>query len=64
VTQATALPLHLALTGASPSPTGQPQEQTPEDDPHAEVERKPQLKLRGSVAKGETQNLSTSCTCC
>ena len=51
VTQAAASPPHLALTGANPSPPGQPQEQTPEDDPHAEVEIKPQLKLRGTVAK-------------
>ena len=35
VTQAAAPPLHLALTEASPSPPGQPQEQTPVDDPHA-----------------------------
>ena len=34
------------------------------DDPHAEVEIKPQLKPRGSVAKEEDQNLSTSCTNC
>ena len=31
------------------------------DDPHAEVEVKPQLKHRGSVAKEEDQNLPTSC---
>ena len=53
VTQAAALPLHLALTGANPSPPGEPQEQTPVDNPHAEVEIKPQLKPRGSVAKDE-----------
>ena len=52
VTQVTAPP-HLALTGANPSPPGQPQEQTPVDDPHAEVEIKPQWKPRGSVAKEE-----------
>ena len=52
-TQAAAPPLHLALTGAKPSPPGQPQEQTPVDDPHAEVEIKPQLKPSGSVAKRE-----------
>ena len=46
-------PPHLALTGADPSPPGQPQEQTPVDDPRAEVEIKPQLKPRGSVAKEE-----------
>ena len=38
---------------ASPSPPGQPQEQTPVDDPHAEMEIKPQLKPRCSVAKEE-----------
>ena len=53
VTQAAAPPPRLALTGANPSPPGQPQEQTPVDDPHAEVEIKPQLKPRGSVAKEE-----------
>jgi len=43
---------HLyTFTGADSSPPGQPQEQTPVDDPHAEVELKPQLKSRGSVAK-------------
>ena len=31
----------------------QPQEQTPVDDSHAEVEIKPLLKPRGSVAKEE-----------
>ena len=51
VTQAAAPPPYLALTGADPSPPGQPQEQIPVDDPHAEVEIKPQLKPRGSVAK-------------
>ena len=34
------------------------------EDPHAEVEIKPQLKPRGSVAKEEDQNLSSSCTSC
>ena len=32
---------------------GHPQDQIPVDDTHAEVEIKPQLKLRGSVAKEE-----------
>ena len=54
---ATPLP-RLALTGANPSPPGQPQEQTPVDDPHAEVEIKPQLKPRGSVTKQEGQKPS------
>ena len=52
-TQAAAPPPHLALSGSNPSPPGQPQEQTPVDDPHVEVEIKPQLKPRGSVAKEE-----------
>lgn len=39
------------LTGTEASPPGQPQEQNPKDNPHAEVEIKPQLKPRGSVAK-------------
>ena len=58
VTQAAAPPPHLALTGANPSPPGQPQEQTPVNDPHVEMEIKPQLKLRGSVAKEEDPKLS------
>ena len=44
VTKAAAPPPLLALTGANPIPPGQPQEETPVDDPHAEVEIKPQLK--------------------
>ena len=52
-TQAAAPPPHLALTGTNLSPSGQPQEQTPGDNPHAEVKIKPQLKSRGSVAKEE-----------
>ena len=53
MTPGAASPAHLALTGANPNPPGQPQEQTPVDDPHAEVEIKPQLKPRGSVTKEE-----------
>ena len=34
------------------------------DEPHAEVEIKPQLKPRGSVARAEDPNLPTSCTSC
>ena len=41
-TKAAAPPPHLALTGANTSPPGQPQEQTPLDDPNPEVEIKPQ----------------------
>ena len=48
-TQATSPTPHLALTGADPSPPGQPQVQTP----RAKAEIKPQLKPRGSVAKEE-----------
>ena len=44
-TQAAAPPPHL--TGADPSPPGHPREQTPLDDPRAEVEIKPQLKPQG-----------------
>ena len=49
--QAAAPTPHQVLTGADPSPPEQTQKQTPVDDPHAEVEIKPQLKPRGSVAK-------------
>ena len=52
-TQAGAPPPHLALTGANPSPPGQPQEQTPLSNPHIEVERKSQLKPRGSMDEEE-----------
>ena len=58
VTQALAPPPHLALTGADSSPPGQLQEQIPVDNPHAEVEIKPQLKPRSSVAKEEDPNPS------
>ena len=53
MSQAAAPPPHLALKGANPSPPGQPQEQTPVDNPHAEMEIKPQLKPWGSVSKEE-----------
>ena len=53
MTEAAAPPPHLALTGEIPSPPGQPQEQTPVDDPHAEVEIKPQMKPRDRVANEE-----------
>ena len=45
--------------GANPTLSGQPQEQTQLDHPYAEMEIKPQLKPRGSVAKEEDQNLPT-----
>ena len=53
MTQAAAPPPHLALTGEDPSPQGQPQEWNPVNEPHAEVEIKPQLKPRDTVAKEE-----------
>jgi hypothetical protein len=52
-TQATVPPPHLAHTGTDPNPPGQPQEQTPADNSHAQVEIKPQLKPKGGVAKEE-----------
>ena len=55
---------HLALNGTDPSPPGQPQEQTPVDKSHAEVEIKPQLNPKGRMVNEEDQNLSTSCTSC
>ena len=63
-TQAAEPPPHLALTGANLSPPGQPREQTPVGDPHAEVEiriiriNKNKLKSRDSVAKEEHQKPS------
>ena len=57
-TQADAPPPHLALTWADPSPSGQSQEKTPVDDPHVEVQIKPQLNPRDSVAKEEDPNPS------
>jgi len=57
-TQVTAPPPHLALTGADTSPPEQPQEQSPVDDPHAEVEIKPQLKPQCSVAEQEDPKYS------
>ena len=53
VTQAAAPLPHLALIEANPRPPGKLQKQSPVDNPHAEVEIKPQLKPRGSVAKEE-----------
>ena len=43
---------------ADPSPPEKSQEQTPVDDPHAEVEIKPELKPKGSVAKEEDPKAS------
>ena len=61
-TQAATPPPHLALTEANPSSPGQPQEQTPVDNPHAEVGIKPQLKPSSSVAKEENPKPFHSCT--
>ena len=55
MTKAAAPHPYLALTGANPSPPGQPQEQTPVDDPHAEVEIEPQVKPRAVWPREETQ---------
>ena len=43
----------MAFIGADPDAPGQPQEQILMDGPHAEVEIKPQLKLRDAVSKEE-----------
>ena len=43
----------LALTGADPSPPGQPHEQNPSGQPTCRSGNKPQLKPRGSVSKEE-----------
>ena len=49
-----AVPLkHLVLTWSDPGPPGQPQEQNLVDDSHEELELKPQLEPRDSVAKEE-----------
>lgn len=61
--QAAALPPCSVLTGADPSPPGLPQEQTPVDDPHADVGIKPQTSFRGRVTK-RIENLFTSCISC
>ena len=52
VTQATAPP-HLASQGQIQVLQGSLRRKNPGDNPHAEVEIKPQLKPRGSVAKEE-----------
>ena len=57
-TEAAAPLPHLALTGANPSPPGQPQKQSLVDHPNAEVEIKSYLKPRGSVAKEEDSKTS------
>ena len=64
VTQAGAPPPHLALTGADPSPPGQLQKQSPVDNPHAEVEIKPNWNPGSVWLRRKTQNLPTCCTSC
>ena len=64
VTQAAAPPPHLTLTGANPSPPGQPQEQTPVDDPHAEVEVIHNWNPGAVWLRKNNQNFPTSCTGC
>ena len=55
VIQAAAPTPHLSLTVANPSPPGQPQEQSPVDDPHAEVEIKPQWNPGAVWLRKKTQ---------
>jgi len=55
VIQPAASSLQPNFTRADPSPPGQPQDQTPVDDPHAEEEIKAQLNCRGNVAKPAMQ---------
>jgi len=59
VTQAAAPPPHLAHTGADPSPPGQPEEQSPVNDPHGK-----QLNPWAVGLRKKTQNLLTNCTNC
>jgi len=51
MTQVAVPPPHLVLTGVDPSSPGQPQDQIQVEDPHVEMEIKPQLKTRANVAK-------------
>ena len=53
---------HPALAVADPSPPGQPQEQTPVNEPHAELWIKSKLSSRGRAAKEKDQKLSARCT--
>ena len=69
VTQAAAPPPQLALTGANPSPPGQPPslfhwEQAPVDDPQVEVEIKHNWNPRAVWLSKKTQNLPTISTSC
>ena len=49
--------LHVVFTGAEASLPEKPQKQSTVNDPHAEVEIKPQLKHRGNVDKEEDPKL-------
>ena len=55
--QAAVPSLRMILTGEDPSPSHQPQESAPVDDPHAEVEIKPQLSSRDRMTKEADQKL-------
>ena len=52
---AAALP-HLVLTGAEPSPPGQPREHTAMDNPHAEMEKKTTIEPQGQCGLGRGLN--------
>ena len=56
--RAAAPPPGPVFTEADPSPPGQPQAQTPRDDPQGQVGMKPQLSSRGRVIKGKDQKPS------
>ena len=58
MTQATVPPPHLTLSGADPRLPEWPQEQTPVDDPYAEVEIKAQLKPRAVWLRKRSESLS------
>ena len=62
VSQAAAPPNDLVFTGENPSPPEQPQEQTPVDNPYAELKIKPQLKPGAVWLRKKTKNSPTSCT--
>jgi len=56
--RAAAPPPGPVFTEADPSPPGQPQDQTPRDDPQAEVGIKQQLSSSGTVIKEKDQKPS------
>ena len=49
---------HLVLTRGDPKPPGNPQEQTPVNNPHIEVRLKAQLSFRGGETKEKIKTLS------